>query len=134
MILSPEYRKAAIVVPFLMIYPVVSTLSETTSMGITFSRKSYFAIVVSSVSAGLNILGNILLVPKFGVLGASISTGISYIAYFWSRTLISRVLWKNRHQKAFHFYISDAFNGFIVKSLNNFYIDLSIFYNINIQF
>lgn len=129
MILSPEYRKAAIVVPFLMIYPVVSTLSETTSMGITFSRKSYFAIVVSSVSAGLNILGNILLVPKFGVLGASISTGISYIAYFWSRTLISRVLWKKIDiKKHFISIFLMLLMASLSVSLNNFYIDLSIFF------
>ncbi|MDO7975814.1 lipopolysaccharide biosynthesis protein [Oceanotoga teriensis] len=92
-ILSPEYSEASVIIPFLMFYPIMYTLSETTQMGISFSRKTYYNIIVTGVSGGINILGNYLLVPKYGALGASISTGISYIIFFWLRTIISRFLW-----------------------------------------
>jgi len=58
LILSPDYKNAAIIVPFLMFYPVMYTLSETTRIGINFTRKTYFNILVAGVVGGVNVLGN----------------------------------------------------------------------------
>lgn len=92
-ILSPEYRGASIIIPLLCFYPLMYTVSETTTLGIAFSRKTSYNIIVATISVVINLVGNYMLVPKFGALGASIATGISYIAFFWCRTLISRRLW-----------------------------------------
>lgn len=92
-LLSSNYSTAANSVPFLLLFPIMYTISETTTLGITFSRKTYYNIVISLISAVINYIGNYILVPKLGSLGASISTGISYIVFFWMRTLISRRLW-----------------------------------------
>lgn len=92
-LLSSNYSSAANSVPFLLLFPIMYTISETTTLGITFSRKTYYNIVISLVAAIVNYLGNYILVPKLGATGASISTGISYIVFFWMRTLISRRLW-----------------------------------------
>lgn len=92
-ILSAKYAGAAIIVPFLLFYPLMYTISETTALGIGFSRKTKYNIVVSLISVLVNYIGNYILVPKYGALGASISTGVSYIIFFWARTLISRKLW-----------------------------------------
>jgi O-antigen/teichoic acid export membrane protein len=92
-LLSSDYSSAANSVPFLLLFPIMYTISETTTLGITFSRKTYYNIVISLISAVINYIGNYILVPKLGSLGASISTGISYIVFFWLRTLISRRLW-----------------------------------------
>jgi len=128
MIMSPEYKNAAIIVPFLMLYPIMYTLATTTSMGINFVRKTYYNILVTAIAAGLNILGNILLVPKLGALGASISTGISYVVYFLFATIFSRMLWEKLDIKR-HFV--SIFLMVIMASLsviyNNFYIDLIMF-------
>ncbi|TGG88636.1 lipopolysaccharide biosynthesis protein [Geotoga petraea] len=128
MILSPEYKEAAIIVPFLMFYPIMYTLATTTSMGINFVRKTYYNILVTAIASGLNILGNILLVPQLGALGASISTGISYIVYFLIATIFSRMLWEKMDIKR-HFV--SIFLMVVMASLsvvyNNFYIDLVMF-------
>ncbi|WP_102400038.1 lipopolysaccharide biosynthesis protein [Haloimpatiens massiliensis] len=92
-ILSPKYASANIIVPFLLFLPIMYTVSETTTLGISFSRKTSYNIIISLVSAVTNYIGNFILVPKFGAMGASISTGISYLVFFWMRTLISRRLW-----------------------------------------
>ena len=92
-LLSSNYTSAAKSVPFLLFFPIMYTISETTTLGISFSRKTYFNIIISVVAAITNYVGNYLLVPKYGSVGASISTGISYIIFFWMRTLISRKLW-----------------------------------------
>ncbi|MBJ7984633.1 oligosaccharide flippase family protein [Bacillus cereus] len=94
-ILSPEYSKAAIIVPFLLFYPIMNTVSNTTALGIPFSRKTHYNIWISTVAAISNVILNILLVPKIGTVGAAIATGVSYIIFFWIRTLISRKLWYN---------------------------------------
>ncbi|MFS8354552.1 oligosaccharide flippase family protein [Bacillus nitratireducens] len=94
-ILSPEYSKAAIIVPFLLFYPIMNTVSNTTALGIPFSRKTHYNIWISTVAAISNVILNILLVPKLGAVGAAIATGVSYIIFFWIRTLISRKLWYN---------------------------------------
>ncbi|ENJ9652619.1 oligosaccharide flippase family protein [Clostridium botulinum] len=92
-LLSSNYVTASKSVPFLLFFPIMYTVSETTTLGIPFSRKTYYNIIISVVSATVNYIGNYLLVPKFGSMGASISTGVSYIVFFFIRTLISRKLW-----------------------------------------
>lgn len=92
-ILSPEYISAARVVPFLVLLPVMYTVSEATCLGISFSRKTAYNIVISLAAVIVNFVLNFLLVPRMGAVGASIATGVSYIVFFWMRTLISRKLW-----------------------------------------
>ncbi|WP_235676335.1 hypothetical protein [Bacillus mycoides] len=72
MILSPEYSQVAMMVPFLLFYPIMNTVSNTAAI--------------------CNIILNMLTVPAFGAVGASIAIGGSYIIFFWIRTLISRKL------------------------------------------
>lgn len=92
-ILSPEYSYAAMIVPFLLFYPIMNTVSSTTTLGIQFSRKTHYNIWISIIAAASNIILNSLLVPTHGAVGAAIATGFSYIIFFWIRTLISRKLW-----------------------------------------
>ncbi|WHX40382.1 oligosaccharide flippase family protein [Mesobacillus sp. AQ2] len=92
-ILGASYSVAALSVPFLLFSPLMYTISECTSLGIAFKRKTNYNILISVIVAILNLIGNYFLVPEYGALGASISTGISYIAFFWLRTMISRQLW-----------------------------------------
>lgn len=92
-LLSPNYVYATKSIPFLLFFPIMYTVSETTTLGISFSRKTTYNIIVSVIAAVSNYIGNYLLVPKFGAMGASISTGIAYIIFFWCRTIISRKLW-----------------------------------------
>lgn len=96
-LLGKDYRSAATMLPFLCLSPMMLTISEATVVGITFSQKSYLQIVVSAVACVSNILGNTMLVPIYGGIGAAISTGISYIIFFLMRTFVAnryfRVKW-----------------------------------------
>lgn len=93
-LLGPDYREAVKLVPLVLVFPMMYTLSETTSMGISFSRKTYWDIVSTGFAAVVNIIGNWMLVPDFGALGAAISTAASFIIFFWIRTIISNKLWQ----------------------------------------
>jgi O-antigen/teichoic acid export membrane protein len=126
-LLSSDYITAANSVPFLLFFPIMYTVSETTTLGISFSRKTYYNIVISLVAAGSNYVGNYLLVPKYGSVGASISTGISYIIFFWMRTLISRRLWFKFDMKLYIYNtILMVVLSFLSITINNIFINIIV--------
>lgn len=89
MILGPTYQLASNIVPMLTLMPIMYTISETTVMGLNFNKKTKYHLGISIIVALLNILGNLLLVPKLGARGAAISTGLAYIIFFSLRTYFS---------------------------------------------
>ncbi|WP_051205684.1 lipopolysaccharide biosynthesis protein [Butyrivibrio sp. FC2001] len=89
LILGEKYREAAFVIPCLCFYPMMYTISEISSVGIDFSKKSSNHIWVAAISCIVNIVGNAALVPILGGKGAAISTGVSYIVFFSLRTFFS---------------------------------------------
>lgn len=92
-VVSRKYIDVIYILPFLFFYPVFYTMSETTTLGISFSRKTGYNIIVSLISMISNLILNTILIPIYGAIGAAIATGISYLIFFWTRTIISRKLW-----------------------------------------
>lgn len=92
--LGAEYRNTSEIFVFLLFSPVMYTISTTTSLGIEFKKKSIYATIVSAIVASINFLGNFLLVPKYGALGASITTALSFLSMIWIRTIISNKIWE----------------------------------------
>lgn len=92
-ILGDNFRNAIAIFPFLLLYPVLYTISETTAVGIGFKRKTGYVILVSALSGGSNVLFNWILIPRWGGVGAAVATGLSYIVFFWGRTMLSRYIW-----------------------------------------
>lgn len=93
-ILSPEYEQAQYLLGFLILCPIMYTVSETTTLGIAFSRKSYLNIIASVIAAIFSIGLNFFLVPIHGALGAATATAISYAMFFLTRTFLSFKVWK----------------------------------------
>lgn len=93
LILAKSYRDAAYIAPFLILTPIMYTISETTVLGINFKKKTYWHMVLVSISAMVNYIGNTILVPILGAKGAAISTGLSYVVFFILRTLIAEKLY-----------------------------------------
>lgn len=91
--LGAEYRNTSKIFIFLLFVPVLYTVSETTCLGIEFSKKTIYTLWTTIISVVLNLVGNFLLIPKYGAEGAAITTCFSYVAWFWLRTLFSRRLW-----------------------------------------
>ena len=97
-LLGEKYRVASYIFPFLVFMPIMYTISETTVIGINFKKKTKYHVLISSIVASINILGNIILIPKIGAKGAAISTGISYIVLFIMRTLISKKMYSVKYK------------------------------------
>lgn len=89
LLLGEKYREASFILPFLLLQPIMYTISETTVVGIYFKKKSYASLIVSFGSCLVNLIGNFVLIPIIGPKGAAISTGISYVVFFALRTSFS---------------------------------------------
>ncbi len=97
--IEPSYYPSIDLMPFLMLFPVMYTISETTVMGINFTRKTGYTLLVTGLSAVISVICNYYFVPIWGALGAAVSIGFSFIVYFWLRTLVSNKLWNAIHIK-----------------------------------
>lgn len=95
-LLGSKYEGAQFIFPFLVLMPIMYTISETTVLGINFSKKTKYHIYIATFAAVANILGNILLVPKLGAKGAAISTGLAYGVFFIFRTYFANKFYKIR--------------------------------------
>lgn len=93
-LLSPEYIDSVNILPFLLLYPIMYTISEVTVVGIYFTGKSYTTIIIAICSCIVNFVLNYFLIPIYGASGAAIATGMSYVLFFWLRTIVSRSIWK----------------------------------------
>ncbi|WP_418223336.1 lipopolysaccharide biosynthesis protein [Clostridium isatidis] len=92
--LGSEYEQARYIFPFLVVMPIMYTISETTVLGINFMKKTKNHIYIAVASAATNIIGNILLVPYFGAKGAAISTGLAYVIFYIMRTYLGNKYYK----------------------------------------
>ena len=106
-ILGGDFVEAISIFPFLLLHPVMYTMSEATVIGIFLTRKTRYNIWVSVVAGVANIALNYCLIPFIGGRGAALATGVSYLIFFWVRTLISRKIWHKF--PIIHFVVCSAF-------------------------
>src|SRR5699024_4541524 len=97
MLRGNEYRNAASIMPFLVFTPIFYTISETTVIGINFYKRTKWHILIAIIACIINIIGNLLLVPNYGAIGASLSTAFAYILFFTLRTQISLKFYKVKY-------------------------------------
>ena len=92
--LPDEYEKIDLLLPLVIASPLFYTLSETTSIGIGLKRKTLYAFIASFFAAIINLVGNYLLVPTYGAIGAAISTAITMWLFLIFRTEFSARIWQ----------------------------------------
>lgn len=93
--LPKEYAAIQYLITLCLLAPLFYTLSETTAVGIAIARKTRYSMFASILAMLTNALGNYLLVPKMGALGAAISTAISFWFFYILRTELSRKVWRD---------------------------------------
>lgn len=87
---SAEYYIAWMYTPFLIIGYVFITMGAFLATTYTVNKNSKGFLFSSCCGAVINVILNFLLIPIFGINGAAISTGISYIAVFIYRVIDTR--------------------------------------------
>ena len=90
LILGEGYREAIRIIPFLTLMPILSILFEMTGQGVKFVGKIKYFNYASLAAILCNLVGNALLVPRFGGIGAALATAVTYIVYFMIGTYFSK--------------------------------------------
>lgn len=89
-ILSSNYMESNKIMGLLALVPILFTISETTTLGISFERKSHLNIYVSIISLSVATVANFMLVPSLGSIGSAIGIASAYLIFFYLRTFFSK--------------------------------------------
>lgn len=90
LIFEKDYREAIQIIPFLSLMPILSILFEMTGQGVKFVGKIKYFNYASLAAIICNLVGNTLLVPRLGGIGAAIATAATYVVYFAIGTYYSK--------------------------------------------
>lgn len=115
--LPKEYAAIEYLITLCLIAPLFYTLSETTAVGISISRKTGFSMLASIGAMLINVIGNYLLVPKIGATGAAISTAFSFWVFYILRTELARRVWRNMPSVKTYLIITILLSVVVIKSL-----------------
>jgi len=86
--LNPEYNSAFIVIPIIILSYIFSATRNLASLGMFLTKNTKHIAYITISAAMLNILLNLLLIPKFGMMAAAYNTLISFILFhFITKTL-----------------------------------------------
>lgn len=87
---APEYREAWRYTPFLVLAVAFSTL--VTFLGIIYNavQRNAMVMLTTFMGAACNVVLNFVLIPRFGIQGASAATFIAYFLVFVIRAVDSR--------------------------------------------
>ena len=90
-----SYWSAASIIPLLALAAVLDCASRVLNVGITLHKRTIFAPIVISVALAVNIGLNFWLIPRYGSMGATISTLVSYVVFcslrYWASNLFFKV-------------------------------------------
>ena len=75
----PSYQSAAIIIPIIALSIMFYGVYNIFTTGISVKRKTWFAVVFTTVSALVNVGLNLILIPHYGATGAALSTLLAYI-------------------------------------------------------
>lgn len=89
-LLNDSYYTAWTFMPVLLVATVFSSLVTFIGTIYTVKKRTAMSLVTAAAGAGLNIILNLILIPKMGAQGAGIATAISYFAVFVLRAIHSK--------------------------------------------
>jgi len=75
---ASDYKNGLIILPYVLIAYYLFGVYVNLNVGIYIEKKSYYLPFIVGISAVINIIGNYLLIPKYNITGAAISTAFSY--------------------------------------------------------
>ena len=81
LVFGTDYLGAVLVLQILALYVVLKSVTSLTSHTLDFLGRARERAIIKLISAVLNILLNILLIPRYGVPGAALATVITFSLY-----------------------------------------------------
>jgi len=90
-----SYWPCATIIPMLGLATAFDSAARVLNIGTTLRKRTIFAPLVTGSALLFNVALNFLLIPRYGVMGATVSTLISFIVFcglrYWSSHLFFKV-------------------------------------------
>lgn len=93
--IGEQYFESQVFFSMVLIFPMCSLISETTSYGISISKKNEYTLVSYGIAIFTNLVCSYLLTPKFGLLGAAVANAISGAVLLAFITLFGQKFYKS---------------------------------------
>ncbi|MEK6289081.1 MAG: oligosaccharide flippase family protein [Acidobacteriota bacterium] len=93
-----SYWPAATIIPLLGLAAVLDCASRVLNIGITLKKRTIFAPIVILAALMVNIGLNFWLIPRYGIMGATVSTLLSYVVFCALRYWASNLFFKVRYE------------------------------------
>lgn len=97
LLFGAEYLGAAPVLKVLTLYGVLLAVAQITSNSLDYLGRARARSIAKGATAILNVILNIILIPKMGVIGAAIATVITFGVYTFANFYIISVEFNIRH-------------------------------------
>lgn len=76
---APEYQAAAVVVPIIALAGLGEGLRYVLTIGIMFQKRPLIRSAAMAAAAAVNVVLNVLLIPRFGIIGAAWATLAGFV-------------------------------------------------------
>ncbi len=111
-IFGESYRAGEKIFGLMLFAPMLLIISETTVYGIEIAKKTIYNSIAMAIYVGGNALLCVLLVERFGMVGAALALAIAGLAMFIFRTIVAQ-----RFYKTIDHPIRTAFSIFFMATL-----------------
>lgn len=123
---SKEFWKGTYLIPIMTISCYMVFLYSFPVNFEFYYKQTPLIAIGTCCAAGLNIILNLVMIPKLGILGAAVATTTAYIFLFVFHQLIARYIVKNDYHYTFRFFLPGSLA--VVGVAVVFYITLEMWY------
>src|SRR5204863_3038235 len=95
---TDEFHRSAEAVPLLCFATAAYSGYSVLAIGIGRMRQTQFNWIVSGAAAAINVVLNLILIPRYGMIGAAISTAAAYLGLFGLMVLNSHRVYPVAYQ------------------------------------
>ncbi len=95
---TPEFIDAANVIPWIGLGVTFQGIYLLTSIGLNITKNTHYYPMATGIAAGTSLVGNLLLVPRFGAIGAAWTNAASYAVLAGTAYVFSQRVYPVRHE------------------------------------
>lgn len=79
LIASEKFSEGQVIVPWLIAALMVNGAVPILAASLYIQKRTNLLVVFLGITTGLNLMGNLILIPRYGILGAAIAKLLSYV-------------------------------------------------------
>jgi len=90
---TPQFAAGYVVVPLLVLGAVMASVASYFSYGIQIAEKNHYRMLLNIMALLVTVSLNLLLVPRFGVLGAALANAVCFVSLAAGSLAVSQRLY-----------------------------------------